>query len=235
MKIILKITGFLHLLYYFLMITYAGIRTTFSIFWLIMGSFWLCLSFIPNKLLKWIRWPLCVIAGVFLGHEAAFAGAGRKKPQKGADYVIVLGAQVKGTRPSRALLRRIQKAKEYLDENPKTKVIASGGQGPREDITEAECIRNTLIDLGISKERILMEAVSTNTWENIKFSQVMAGGEHCFVLVTNGFHLFRAMKTAKMLGFKYVQGLGASEEPVLLVNYYVREFFAWMVYRRRSQ
>ena len=80
-----------------------------------------------------------------------------------------------------------------------------------------------------------MEAVSTNTWENIKFSQVMAGGEHRFVLVTNGFHLFRAMKTAKMLGFKCVQGLGASEEPVLLVNYYVREFFAWMVYRRRSQ
>ena len=175
-----------------------------------------------------------MLAGIFFGHEAAFTKAGKKRAQNGADYVIVLGAQVKGTRPSRSLLRRIQKAAEYLNENPETKVIASGGQGPREDITEAQCIHDAMIALGIAKERILMEAASTNTWENIDFSAAMVGHEHRFVIVTNGFHLFRAMKTAKMLGLKRVQGLGASEEPILLVNYYVREFFAWMVYRRRS-
>ncbi len=235
MKIILKITGWLHMFYYIVMISYAGIRTTFSQMWFMMGSFWLGLSYFPNHLLKWIWWPLCAVAGIFFGHEAAFVKAGMKKAKNGADYVIILGAQVKGDRPSKSLLRRIQKAAEYLKENPKTKVIASGGQGPREDITEALCIQNTLVDLGISKDRILLEEASTNTWQNIRFSAELVGKDHRFVLVTNGFHLFRAMKTAKMQGLKCVDGLGAPEEPVLLVNYYVREFFAWMVYRGRAK
>ena len=235
MKIILKITGWLHMFYYIVMISYAGFRTTFSKMWLMMGTLWIGLSYIPNHLLKWMWWPLCAAAGIFFGHEAAFVKAGMKKAKNGADYVIILGAQVKGDRPSKSLLRRIQKAEEYLKVNPTTKVIASGGQGPREDITEALCIQNTLMDLGISKERILLEPASTNTWENIKFSADLVGKNHRFVLVTNGFHLFRAMKTAKMQGLKYVDGLGASEEPILLVNYYVREFFAWMVYRGRGK
>ncbi len=235
MKIILKITGWLHMFYYIVMISYAGFRTTFSKMWFIMGSLWIGLSYLPKHLLKWLWWPLCAAAGIFFGHETAFVKAGMKKAKNGADYVIILGAQVKGDRPSKSLLRRIQKAAEYLNVNPTTKVIASGGQGPREDITEASCIQNTLVDLGISKDRILLEPVSTNTWENIKFSADLVGKNHRFVLVTNGFHLFRAMKTAKMQGLKYVDGLGASEEPILLVNYYVREFFAWMVYRGRAK
>ena len=32
-----------------------------------------------------------------------------------------------------------------------------------------------------------------------------------------------------------VTGFAAKEEPVLLLNYYVREFFAWMAYRGRRQ
>lgn len=234
MKKILKITGIMHIFYFLIMIAYAGARTTFSKFWLGMGSFWVMLSVLPEKFLTWLRIPLTAVAAVFFYQECEFVRMARREPKGGADYVIVLGAQVKGTRPSRSLLRRIEAAAEYLKKNPDTKVIASGGQGPREDITEAQCICETLINMGIDEERIFMEPISVSTWENLVFSAEMVGYNHKFVVVTNGFHLYRAVKTAKKLGMKHVSGLAAREEPVLLLNYYVREFFAWIVYRRRT-
>ena len=234
MKIILRITGIVHWIYFFIMISYAGFRTTFAKFWLIMGSVWVAFSCLPKRILKYLKWPLGWLAVLFFYQEAEFVRAAVTKPKKNADYVIILGAQVRGTRPSRSLLRRIQAAARYLEDNPKTKVIASGGQGPREDITEAQCIFETLVDMGIEPGRILLESASVSTWENIDFSVAMVGKEHRFVIVTNGFHLYRAMRTAKMLGVHRVSGLAAGEEPVLLVNYYVREFFAWMLYRRRG-
>lgn len=235
MKIILNVTGLLHIIYYMVIVMYAGIQTTFAKFWLVMGGFWLGCSALPKHMLRMICWPLTALAAVFFCQEAAFVRMASKKPKMGADYVIVLGAQVKGTRPSRSLLRRIQAAADYLKENPETKVIASGGQGPREDITEAKCIRDALVDMGIASERILLESTSVSTWENIDFSVSMVGKNHRFVLATNGFHMYRAIKTAQMLGVENVTGFAAKEEPVLLLNYYVREFFAWMAYRGRRQ
>ena len=46
------------------------------------------------------------------------------------DYIIVLGAHVAGTRLSKALLERTRRALRYLEENPETRAVLSGGQGP---------------------------------------------------------------------------------------------------------
>lgn len=46
------------------------------------------------------------------------------------------------------------------------------------------------------------------------------------VLVTNDFHVFRAVKLAKNLGYTNVSGLGATEFFAVTIQYYVREFFA---------
>ncbi len=235
MKIILRITGIVHMIYFLIMISYAGFRTTFAKFWMFMGGVWLTLSCLPKRILTYLKWPFMWLALLFFYQESEFVRTAVAKPKKNADYVIILGAQVRGTRPSRSLLRRIQAAAQYLRDNPETKVIASGGQGPREDITEAQCIYETLVSMGIAPERILLEGASVSTWENIDFSIAMVGKEHRFVIVTNGFHLYRALQTARMLGIQRISGLAAGEEPVLLVNYYVREFFAWMLYRRRGR
>ena len=207
MKKILKTAGVLHLLYYALIISYAGMRTTFSKFWLLTGVFFMALT-------------------MHMAHA---------RPETGADYVIILGAQVKGTQPSRSLLRRIQAGAVYLKENPEAKIIASGGRGPGENITEAACIRETLMQMGIDRERILTEEVSASTRENLLYSMVFGGRESSYVIVTNGFHLFRAMETARRLGMAHVSGLAASSEPVLLWNYYVREFFALILYRLQGK
>ena len=59
----------------------------------------------------------------------------RKVPEN-LDYLIVLGAHVNGTRLSRALRFRVEKAEEYLRENPRTLAVLSGGRGVDEKISE---------------------------------------------------------------------------------------------------
>ena len=231
MKKILKATGLFSLFYYALIISYAGIQTTFSVFWLFSGTIFIGLSGLPKRILGWIKYPMSIFFALFLFQEYKFLSMARS----GADYVIILGAQVKGRRPSRSLLRRIEAGAAYLHQNPQTRVIASGGRGKDEEITEAECIKNTLIEMGISEDRILMESASVSTWENLQFSMNIGGDDKKYVIVTNGFHLYRAVRTAGMIGMSKVSGMAAKSEPVLLLNYYVREFFAYIAYRRRRR
>ena len=95
------------------------------------------------------------------------------KENEACDYLIILGAHVNGRVPSDSLERRIRKAEQYLKSHPMTKVIVSGGQGKGEDITEAEAMEIYLWEHGIEKERILKEAASTTTKENLRFSKAL--------------------------------------------------------------
>ena len=56
------------------------------------------------------------------------------------NYVIVLGAGVRGIEPSEILQDRINMAYAYLTENPDAVCIATGGKGCDENISEAQCI-----------------------------------------------------------------------------------------------
>ena len=192
---------------------------------------------------------LCM--AVFLTVEAMVFAAGRKAPAEDGEYVIVLGAQVRGEVPTLVLGARIRAAAEYLKEHPQAVAVASGGKGSGENISEAEAIRRGLVRLGISDERILLEDRSTSTAENLRFSaEVIQRYERekseseeetplCgtnasairfvskkVLLVTNDFHVFRAVKLAKNLGYTDVTGLGATEFFAVTIQYYVREFFA---------
>jgi uncharacterized SAM-binding protein YcdF (DUF218 family) len=145
---------------------------------------------------------------------------------KNADYLIVLGAKVNGTVPSLALDRRIDTAAEYLKDNPDTVVIASGGKGRGEDISEAECIKRELIDQGISESRIMLEDQSTDTSENVRFSKKLIPADSSNgVIVTNTFHLYRAVSIASDQGLE-VSGLPAETPRSAVVKSYGREYLA---------
>lgn len=68
--------------------------------------------------------------------------------RKNLDYVVVLGAHVKGDVPSKALELRLKAALKYARENEDTILVLSGGQGFGEDITEAKCMENYLTAQG---------------------------------------------------------------------------------------
>ncbi|MGF6950723.1 uncharacterized SAM-binding protein YcdF (DUF218 family) [Neobacillus sp. B4I6] len=149
-----------------------------------------------------------------------------KEVPKTADYLIVLGARVKGTVPSLAFASRINTAAKYLKKNKDTLVIASGGKGPGEDISEAESIRRELVNQGINETRIILEDQSTDTYENINFSKkLIPEGAKIGLVVTNNFHLYRAVSIARNYGLQ-VQGLPAETPWIAVVKSYSREYLA---------
>ena len=67
------------------------------------------------------------------------------------DYVVVLGAQVRASGPSKVLRYRLDTAIEYLNENPKTICIVSGGRGVNEPFPEAQGMADYLEEHGIPR------------------------------------------------------------------------------------
>ena len=133
---------------------------------------------------------------------------------------------MKGTRVSRALKQRLDRAAEYLRDNPGTLVIVSGGQGSGEDITEAEAMEDYLIEAGIGAKRIRKEEKSVNTVQNIRFSRAMMEGERPSIgIVSNDFHIFRAVHIAKAQGIDAF-GIPAPTEIFMRPHYMTREAFA---------
>ncbi|MEH7238208.1 YdcF family protein [Bacillus sp. JJ1562] len=147
-------------------------------------------------------------------------------PPKNADYLVVLGAKVNSEIPSLALQYRIDAAAEYAKENENTILIASGGQGPGEDITEAEAIRRELVKKGISESRIFLEDRSTSTYENIQFSkEFIPQDAKLGIIVTNDYHLYRSIQIARDAGLK-VEGLPAKTPQITLLKAYSREYLS---------
>ncbi|PFK47321.1 cytoplasmic protein [Bacillus cereus] len=160
---------------------------------------------------------------------------GHMKAPDDADYMILLGAKVKGTEPSYSLRYRIDKAAEYLKTHEQTIVIVSGGKGKGEDISEALAMKQGLIKQNIEEQRIIMEDRSTNTDENIEFSKALIPADKKKgMIVTNDFHMFRAKKIAEKQGLK-VEGLSAKTPKPIIVQSNVREYFAitqyWLLNR----
>ena len=143
------------------------------------------------------------------------------------DYVVVLGAQVRASGPSKVLRYRLDTAIEYLNENPKTICIVSGGKGANEPFPEAQGMADYLKAHGIEEGRILQESKSKTTQENIVNSKKLIAGDNASVgIITNDFHMFRALQIAHDNGLDEAQGIAAGSPPDMLVNNMVREFFA---------
>ena len=111
--------------------------------------------------------------------------------------MIVLGCQVYPWGPSVLLKDRLDVAADYLAEHPDMTVIVSGGKGNDEHASEASVMRDYLVDAGISSERILVEDLSHNTYQNMICSWQMMQEQGLdpadgVLVVSNGFHLTRA-------------------------------------------
>lgn len=113
------------------------------------------------------------------------------------DYVVVLGAGLIGDKVTPLLASRIDKGIAIYQKQPGCKLIMSGGQGPDEIIAEGQAMANYALEKGVPAEDILIENQSTNTEENLKFSYDLMKPGSRFALVTNYYHVFRALLLAQ--------------------------------------
>lgn len=236
MKLYFLIVGVLCLIYYVILVCYSRkLRSTFAVFWLLFGGAHLIAGCAPltaytYTILTWIC-AICWI--IFLFVESRIIAALFSPGEKEADVLIVLGAQVRGTRITDSLKRRLDRTLVYLKRYPDVKVIVSGGQGPGEDVAEADAMAEYLLKNGVSPKALFREDQSVSTRENLRCSRkYLDGGRDRIGIVTNGFHIYRALMIAKQEGLCNLIPVPASSNPVFQVNYLVREFFAvlyvWM-------
>jgi len=178
-------------------------------------------------LLAVIGVAICLCIVLATAFSVSMVKAISAKPDE-PDILVVLGCKVKGTRPTRMLRRRLDAAYKYMTQNPDVMCIVSGGQGSDEQLTEAQAMKNYLLEKGISEGRIIMEDKSTSTDENIKNSLAIIdelGLERNITIVTDGFHQYRASLIAKKHGAAEIHAVSAATEPRYLPTYWVREWF----------
>ncbi len=151
------------------------------------------------------------------------------KPLDKVEAVIVLGCRVKGETPSSMLWIRTKTACDILTEHPDAVVIVSGGQGPGENITEAEAMRRMLSEWGIEEHRIIKEETSTSTAENFDNSAAILrelGITENVAIVTSEFHQYRASLYAQRSGLENTGHYSGGTARTHLLNYWIREWAA---------
>ncbi|MCR5338096.1 MAG: YdcF family protein [Lachnospiraceae bacterium] len=227
-------------MFFIICMTYAGIMLSWIWLWPLIALFCVIriimlraeiqekpLVNIPKGLRIAYRILFVIGLSLFLFVESRVISAMTAQVPSDLDYVIVLGAGLVGDRPSNPLRVRIEKAAEYMTENPGTVLVASGGKGIDEQISEAECIKVQLTEVyGIDEDRIILEDRSRDTIENLEFSKKIIGDPSAATgIITNGFHEYRAMLIAKHAGYTNVHTVPATTLLPIGIHYLVREFF----------
>ena len=203
---------------------------------------WIRVGFVTTDYNHWINIPVIFIIYTYIIFGFAFVGFMMYScvylwlPKKQHyDFIIIHGAGLlDGERVTPLLKRRIDKAVQAFQQskNPHIRLIASGGQGSDEKISEAQAMYNYLVkNTDVPKEAIILEEKSTTTYENLLFSKEI--GEQLvenprFLFVTNDYHVFRTSTYARQIGMQG-DGLGCSTASYYIPSAFIREYVAMCV------
>lgn len=168
--------------------------------------------------------------------------AGKHTPKYDKDFVIILGSKIREDGTLTPLLKgRVDKAiefgnKEYEINKKKIYYVPSGGQGSDEVTSEAEAIKNYLLEQGIDEKQIIVENESTSTYENMKFSkkkidEVKENGK--IIFSTTNYHVFRSGVIAADQHID-CEGIGSKTKWYFYTNALIREFVANIVRDKKN-
>ncbi|WP_262028656.1 YdcF family protein [Microvirga sp. Mcv34] len=144
--------------------------------------------------------PPVLVAGA-LAEVAVYASFSDDRP---ADAAIILGAAVAEDRPSPVFEERIRHAVALYKAGRVRMLIATGGLGPGDKVTEAEAAQRWSLAQGVPINAIIMETRSHTTQENLAFALPLLrqhGVKHV-LLVSDPLHMRRAMAIARRLGIE---------------------------------
>ncbi len=118
-----------------------------------------------------------------------------------ADAIIVLGALVlPGGEPSGSLRARAEAAAALYHEGRAATVVTTGAHH-QQPPGEAVVARRLLREAGVPDSAILIEEKSRNTHGNLLFARGLLPDADRVLVVTEPFHIARALRIARMVGF----------------------------------
>ncbi|WP_106767791.1 YdcF family protein [Paenibacillus faecalis] len=121
-----------------------------------------------------------------------------------ADVGIILGASMWGDQPSPGLRERLEHGLTLYEEGFYDSIIVTGGlDAPGLKYTEAEGMRNYLVEAGVQEDDIFLENEATSTYENLLFSQriMKEHGWSSAIIVTHDYHGTRSLEVAETLNY----------------------------------
>ena len=148
-------------------------------------------------------------AALALGISAYVVHIGGKNilsPQEAAglsdmDCILVLGCQVKPDGvPSDMLKDRLDRAIELYKAGAAPKLLMSGDNGTIH-YDEVNAMKDYAIAAGVPSEDIFMDHAGFSTYESIYRAQAIFGVER-MIVVTQEYHLYRALYTAQAFGIE---------------------------------
>ena len=148
------------------------------------------------------------------------------------DYIVVHGAGLSGTKPTPLLAARLDKGVELWESGGRRAIIvASGGQGADEQVSEAQAMRDYLVnERGVPADAVIMEDRSTTTMENLRNSKALmdarsGAGAYRAAVVTSDYHVFRTAEYDHKIGLA-ADGVGSKTARYYWPTAFIREYVA---------
>ena len=157
--------------------------------------------------------------------------AGKRNYKDNASYLIILGFALKDDQIQPMLIERLNKAIDYLHDHVDTIVIVTGGITKNNSVSEAKVMKDYLLAHQITNT-IIQEDQSLDTYENLKNSKENIHGEG--ILITNQFHMLRALRIANKAGYTHIHGLSAKNGKGRIYCL-LRELLAWIICGAKGQ
>ena len=163
-------------------------------------------------------------------------------PNYDKDFVIILGSKINADGTLTPLLKgRVDKAinfgkNQYEIANKRIIYVPSGGRGVDEVMSEANAMKNYLIQNGIDKDSIIIEDKAVNTIQNMEFSKNKIDKKKKnanIIFSTNNYHVFRSGVIACNLGTN-CEGIGSRSKWYFHTNALIREFVANLYNERKK-
>lgn len=120
-----------------------------------------------------------------------------------ADCIVVLGCKVKDNGlPSDMLRDRVLRGTELYFDGAAPKIIMSGDHG-RKNYNEVGVMKHLAVDSGVPSSDVFMDHAGFSTYETMYRASEIFGAKK-IVIVTQKYHLYRALYIAKSLGLDAV-------------------------------
>ena len=120
---------------------------------------------------------------------------------EGVDCILVLGCLVKNNgEPSDMLADRIRRGVELYKNGAAPKIIMSGDHG-RTSYDEVNIMKQSAIDDGVKSSDVFMDHAGFSTYESIYRAKEIFGVKK-MIIVTQDYHLYRALYIAESLGIE---------------------------------
>ena len=147
------------------------------------------------------------------------------KEKEDIDCILVLGCSVYSDGvPSPMLQDRLEKGIELYNVNAAPKLLMSGDHG-QIDYDEVGTMKNYAIDKNIVSEDIFMDHAGFSTYESIYRAKEIFGADK-IIIVTQAYHLYRALYIADKLGVEAYGVAAAGDDYVGQANRDTREVLA---------